>query len=276
MEDVPQRPPTEAELHDAEERFWSGRQTDENPRGWTEEQLVAAAEEEASSAATNGAKEEDKVHEREEATLEEVDLGLDIGSEEGDFDSGVDVGIPASPQSPNRKAKSAEAENEKLKKRLADLEDLLADERANRQRAEKEAQDRYREARALKRELKNPKDTYPYSFWPATPWNRDPDREELPQPPQLWKKNNPHPVIKEHYAREGVRQYEERENEWKRKRNANRVAWMRSRPHMWPTDDESRWHGVRFLGQGSYGSAGLWVRVDDTNTIIDVSLTRTC
>jgi len=35
--------------------------------------------------------------------------------------------------------------------------------------------------------------------------------------------------------------------------------------------DHQRWHGVKLLGRGGYGIAGLWTRTDQTNQIIDVS-----
>jgi hypothetical protein len=34
--------------------------------------------------------------------------------------------------------------------------------------------------------------------------------------------------------------------------------------------DESMWHGIRILGEGSAGRASLWLKLDETNQIIDV------
>ena len=42
-----------------------------------------------------------------------------------------------------------------------------------------------------------------------------------------------------------------------------------------PADDISTWHGVRELGKGASGRALLWVRVDQTNVILDVSALTT-
>jgi hypothetical protein len=35
--------------------------------------------------------------------------------------------------------------------------------------------------------------------------------------------------------------------------------------------DEVRWHGVKLLGAGGYGVAGLWLELDDEKNITDVS-----
>jgi hypothetical protein len=43
-----------------------------------------------------------------------------------------------------------------------------------------------------------------------------------------------------------------------------------SRPHMWPETDETNWRGVKFLGAGTYGRAGLWCRIDDNGNIVQV------
>lgn len=42
-------------------------------------------------------------------------------------------------------------------------------------------------------------------------------------------------------------------------------------PYIRPEADENSWHGIRFLGAGSFGCAGLWVHVDEANNITDVS-----
>jgi hypothetical protein len=36
--------------------------------------------------------------------------------------------------------------------------------------------------------------------------------------------------------------------------------------------DSSRWHGIKLLGFGSYGAAGLWVEADAANNIRDVCI----
>jgi len=46
--------------------------------------------------------------------------------------------------------------------------------------------------------------------------------------------------------------------------------WLDTEPHMPSPNDDSRWHGIKTLGFGSYGAAGLWVEADAANNIRDV------
>jgi hypothetical protein len=41
-----------------------------------------------------------------------------------------------------------------------------------------------------------------------------------------------------------------------------------------PPSDGTRWTGVKSLGVGGYGIAGLWVQVDEAGNIQDVSVFR--
>jgi hypothetical protein len=78
-------------------------------------------------------------------------------------------------------------------------------------------------------------DKLPYDFWPQLPWDTEPD---LPMFPSEEAKAN---------------------------------AWLRTKPHR-TSDDEHRWHGVKFLGAGGYGAASLWTEVNETNNITDISI----
>lgn len=42
-------------------------------------------------------------------------------------------------------------------------------------------------------------------------------------------------------------------------------------PTLKSDENEEEWHGVEFIGQGSFGRVGLWVKTDANDTIIDVS-----
>ncbi|KAF2818653.1 kinase-like protein [Ophiobolus disseminans] len=47
-------------------------------------------------------------------------------------------------------------------------------------------------------------------------------------------------------------------------------TWLDTRPHLVPEDDQEKdWRGVRYLGAGGFGAAGLWVDLDGTNNIVD-------
>ncbi|KAI4635872.1 hypothetical protein J4E83_000826 [Alternaria metachromatica] len=45
--------------------------------------------------------------------------------------------------------------------------------------------------------------------------------------------------------------------------------WLDTEPRMPPPNDNSRWHGIKLLGSGSYGAAGLWAEADAANNIRD-------
>jgi hypothetical protein len=105
---------------------------------------------------------------------------------------------------------------------------------ADQERADKEA--RKNRLEALKG---NKPDVYPYSFWPEPPWPEDPDAEDLDTDENAKKK-----VARKFFL--NTRLY--------KSTNA---------------EDESGWHGVRFLGQGAYGKAGLWIHVDDKRNITE-------
>jgi len=48
--------------------------------------------------------------------------------------------------------------------------------------------------------------------------------------------------------------------------------WLDTEPRMPPPNDNSRWHGIKLLGSGSYGAAGLWAEADAANNIRDVCI----
>lgn len=47
-----------------------------------------------------------------------------------------------------------------------------------------------------------------------------------------------------------------------------RRMWMQL-PMGMKDEEEHRWHGVKFLGEGSGGRVGLWVKTNEDNVIID-------
>jgi hypothetical protein len=89
-------------------------------------------------------------------------------------------------------------------------------------------------------QVPQPENAYPFSFWPARPWNIEPAFDPL----------------------------HDSDN--------TQNTWMRSRPHMWPGADETDWRGVKFLGVGTYGRAGLWCRIDDNGNIVQVRNNLSC
>ena len=89
-------------------------------------------------------------------------------------------------------------------------------------------------------------DTYPYPYWPAVPWDADPGDDTL---------------------RFTTRQINNRQEP------GMGDSWVfRNDPGMWPVGDESRWRGAKFLGGGSYGSAGLWCELNPDNSIARVGI----
>ncbi len=48
-------------------------------------------------------------------------------------------------------------------------------------------------------------------------------------------------------------------------------VWLDGKPRKPSETDESMWHGAKYLGAGSYGIAGLWVKTDVNGYIADVS-----
>jgi hypothetical protein len=83
-------------------------------------------------------------------------------------------------------------------------------------------------------------DKIPYPFWPPLPWSVDPtlphlDLDLVDQPG-----------------------------------HAHACAWLSTKPYQPGGADETLWHGVKVLGTGSYGAAGVWAQTNDTKQIIDV------
>lgn len=78
----------------------------------------------------------------------------------------------------------------------------------------------------------------PYKHWPAYPW---------PYEPQL-------PDIAPPSGTIGISLQ-------------TLDTFLRTKPHM--SDEETHWHGAKFLGNGSYGAVGLWCEVDEHGNVID-------
>ncbi|RMZ70667.1 serine threonine kinase [Pyrenophora seminiperda CCB06] len=104
-------------------------------------------------------------------------------------------------------------------------------------------------------------DTYPYSFWPDLPWDPLPNHYIDVMTPSDWVKRNPEP------PREEVIRWDH----WNTKSLRIRRAWMESNLYrdLTSTSEEMAWKGQHFLGYGTYGAAGLWVRCDEQNNITD-------
>ena len=56
--------------------------------------------------------------------------------------------------------------------------------------------------------------------------------------------------------------------------SAEDVAFMRSGVHN--IHSKGRWHGVKPLGQGTFGRAGLWEKRNDSNRLVDVCRPSHC
>lgn len=91
-------------------------------------------------------------------------------------------------------------------------------------------------------EIPRPVNAYPFDFWPPRPWDVEPHDASLGSTVTEIKRDDTH-----------------------------RRKWMDTAPHWWPVVNEDNYRGVRFLGAGSFGCAGLWCHVDDDNNIIKVS-----
>ncbi|KAL6711470.1 hypothetical protein ACN47E_004404 [Coniothyrium glycines] len=79
---------------------------------------------------------------------------------------------------------------------------------------------------------------YPFDFWPNEPW--DPEFED---------RSLGNTIAELRTVREA------------------RMDWMNTTPNRWPVVDETNFVGNMFLGAGSFGTAGLWVRIDAANNI---------
>ncbi|KAF9692816.1 hypothetical protein EKO04_009107 [Ascochyta lentis] len=74
----------------------------------------------------------------------------------------------------------------------------------------------------------------PYEFWPPLPWPYEPDLPDVGA---------------------GVMSLQ------------NKSIFMNTMPHQ--LDEETSWHGAKFIGSGSSGAAGLWCKVDEQGNVID-------
>lgn len=77
----------------------------------------------------------------------------------------------------------------------------------------------------------------PYEFWPALPW------EDEPNLPDITTIGATSMTV------------------------AKQDDLLQTKPYF--LDDETRWHGAKFLGHGSYGAVGLWCKVDEHWNIVD-------
>jgi hypothetical protein len=82
-------------------------------------------------------------------------------------------------------------------------------------------------------------DTMLHDFWPQLPWMAEPDID---------------PLDADIFNRSAVRV---------------RHDWLAGKPVKDPI--ETRWRGVKFLGAGGYGIAGLWLELDESQNVINVS-----
>ncbi|KAF1951202.1 hypothetical protein CC80DRAFT_539100 [Byssothecium circinans] len=96
-------------------------------------------------------------------------------------------------------------------------------------------------------------DTYPPSFMMPAPWHEDPDDSVLP--PGVWEAKYGYDADEE--PEEYGEVIEDIKREWLKTELGKKF------------EDETQWQGVKFLGKGAYGSAGLWVKTNDEGCIID-------
>ncbi|KAF1836253.1 kinase-like protein [Decorospora gaudefroyi] len=96
-----------------------------------------------------------------------------------------------------------------------------------------------------------PRNTYPYSFWPDPPWDPVPADYTTLQTPLEYVHAFPRPdqaasQVTKQLWREGLRNV--------------RMRWLKSRLYqdLEYSDEETTWKGAHWLAQGSYGVAGLW------------------
>lgn len=109
---------------------------------------------------------------------------------------------------------------------------------------------------------------YPYSFWPDPPWDRV---GLMPKPPGMLTTQRPPPRREEYRFDPEIRQrYIYEVDAWKREGKQVNFLW-KTGGSFWPHGDPEEWVGVKYLGGGSYGSAGLWIKVNEVGTIVDVS-----
>ncbi|KAH6625335.1 hypothetical protein C7974DRAFT_395879 [Boeremia exigua] len=92
-----------------------------------------------------------------------------------------------------------------------------------------------------------PDSLYHFDFWPAQPWDHDPDVSEVPPSENIRKKHDDQGLMQTAIDN-----------------------FMNSKTLMAGVD-ESTWTAGKYLASGSYGAAGLWCRVDENNNIVQVS-----
>jgi hypothetical protein len=97
----------------------------------------------------------------------------------------------------------------------------------------------------------NVQDVYPPLFWPQLPWEKEP--EDI-------------------YERRKRARHDLTPEEVEKGKREDDDIFVQTKPMKSDDDpEEHRWHGARVLGRGTFGRAGLWVKTDDNNNIIDVS-----
>jgi hypothetical protein len=87
-----------------------------------------------------------------------------------------------------------------------------------------------------------PINNYPFDFWPPLPWDAEPASDST----LAWS-------IKDLKSRSSPEKSE---------------AWLSNPPDQWPIREETAWRGGKFLGAGSFGSAGLWCEVDGAGNVV--------
>jgi hypothetical protein len=99
---------------------------------------------------------------------------------------------------------------------------------------------------------------YPYLFWPhPSSWDIEP---ETPEWDELLCLYNERQTLHSEAARD----------EWNERWEEKQKDWKNVKP-LQEGIDESHWEGVKFLGQGTYGTAALYVRVDEDGNIKEAS-----
>jgi hypothetical protein len=90
---------------------------------------------------------------------------------------------------------------------------------------------------------------FPFNHWPPQPWQQDPDTSQWPDHEDVLGKRGD--------ARARFL------DSWGHGNQAGGIY------------NGANWHGVKFLGAGGYGSAGLWVEIDHNRNIRRVSCATT-
>ncbi|KAF1849242.1 uncharacterized protein K460DRAFT_404477 [Cucurbitaria berberidis CBS 394.84] len=209
-----------------------------------------------------------EAHKREMTWLDAGD-----GSKNYDGDSGIASGADGigdqhrvTPTTDEKLPSAKERESPDLKlalleKRLTDLENKLVASETARKHLE---DDNHISQKKVKQSI----ESYPYPFWPDLPWGESPDGISELETPLNWSRAHPRP---EKQPKESVKAFTTRTQEWETRREEARTRWLRSRLHkdLHNDEEEATWQGAHYLGSGSCGCAGLWVKVNKNKVIKD-------